>query len=677
MALRLTGAGLRPTRLFLSRLLAAAALWAVAGPAPAPDFCPPPDLREMPPGDAASDAADGVQLFESIDLAGITDRQESTAGVVLADFNGDRLTDILAIHDTSRTLRLHLNQGCFRFTEHPIRILDSGLTADDIGRSANIPNVVDFNGDGFLDIFLSRGRGGNPDSPSPGNTLLLSQGAFDTFVDRAEALGISNVGAYNRQSSIADVNGDGWLDIAVAADNIGNTRPGLPVHRLYVYQPADSGVFEEGTFKDIGGTDTVPGFGGEFACDADVDRGGPGVTLRDMDGDGDTDLIQTYHADMNGARWDEACTSGEYHQGVYTWRNLLADTGEFRFERVTDNGLAEQGRMRYDEVLGYYVPEQNAVGLPYVNVADVDNDGLPDVIAVGPTDPEFHVNSDPIVARFWRNQGGFTFVESTEEAGLGPLNWTYREWEAFWDADMPSTSLLETILCEASNQKPLCESLAAEDHQIYGADALFGDFDNDGYLDLLVADRHEVDGAFGTLRNLLFMNRGDGTFEPVETELSGIDSNSIAVEAADINGDGLLDLVFGADPANTYPDRLYPDLPPLPGDRLTDKVYWNTGAFGGDDNHWLRVSLAGVPDRLAVGARISVYTGEYGTPERRLVGMRQLHSNHSYKSGNALEAHFGLGDLRKVDVKVVLPNGTERLFTDVTADQFIALNLGS
>ena len=145
--------------------------------------CPQPALRQMPAGDAASDAAGTGQWF-------------------------------------------------------------------DVGAGAEIPNLVDFNADGFLDILLTRTRG-PVDQPGPGNSLLLSQGAFDVFKDVAPQMGVGNVQAYNRQSSISDVDGDGFLDIAIGADNINNATFGVPEQRLYVYQAPPSGVFEDGRFIDL------------------------------------------------------------------------------------------------------------------------------------------------------------------------------------------------------------------------------------------------------------------------------------------------------------------------------------------------------------------------------------------------------------------------------------------
>ncbi|MFM1868704.1 MAG: hypothetical protein RL591_2112, partial [Planctomycetota bacterium] len=411
---------------------------------PTPTVAGEPALKSLGAFDAVRDAEGRGQMFESAHAAGFTNLQESTNGIALADINRDGWVDIVATYSPRRgtardggveRLRVLINDGKWNFREHAITLKDSKVALDDFGRG-QVPVLADFNRDGLLDLFVTRnaaftGERSNNGRFSHGNSLFISDGAWDVFRDVSDQMGIRNENAYNRQPSIGDVNKDGWLDIAVGCDNIGNAQGGVPHSRLYVFQPKGE-RFEDGTFKDIGGTDLVPDFGG-FYRDSAKDKAGPNVVLRDADNDGDLDLFQSFHVDVREPLLPYS--PGEYRQGVFCWKNLLAETGTLRFEKVTDNGLAVEARLRYNREKQIYEPatDARAPGLPYLFLADVDNDGLQDIFATGPSDTTWSPRSEYVGGRFWRNLGGFRFQEATQAAGLSAINNTYRQWYEFFD----------------------------------------------------------------------------------------------------------------------------------------------------------------------------------------------------------------------------------------------------
>jgi catechol 2,3-dioxygenase-like lactoylglutathione lyase family enzyme len=615
-----------------------------------------PPLKKMPDCDATRDAAGNDTLFKSICVPGITDLQEGMNGVAIVDLNKDGLLDIVATYSAPRgtggrwgageKLRVFLNDGDFKFHQHAIRLLDSKVSPESFGRG-QVPVWADFNGDGFLDLFVTRhaqmsGGQSNSNDQKLGNGLYLSDGAWDVFRDVSVKTNIQNEQAYNRQPSIADVNEDGWLDIAIGCDNIKDAMGGVPHSRLYVFKP-NSAKFEAGHYEDIGGTDLVPDFGG-FYHDSGKDKAGPDINLRDLDNDGDLDLIQSFHCDV----LDLAAPYSpiEYRQGVFCWKNLLAETGKLQFEKITGNGLACEAHLKLSADKRSTEPVGKAPGLPYISLADVDNDGLLDVLAVGPASPGWAPRTEYVSGQFWRNRGGFMFEEMNDASGLSALNWVYRDWCRFFE--MPEPPSRPGAPMQPGDRRP------------YFADAVFGDYDNDGWQDLVVLDRHESPNL--QARAILFMNRGDGTFEVKPTTYSGLDGAGISGEAADLNNDGLLDLVFAADPDNSGV------VFSMAG--YESKVYWNTGLHGAKENHWLRLRFSGVTHAELIGARVEVTAA--GRKQ-----YRWIHPNHSYKSGGALEAHFGLAQQTAADLKLTLPSGKTVSFASVKADQFLDLNLTS
>ncbi len=613
-----------------------------------------PPLKKMPDGDPARDASGRGQLFESICVPGLTDIQEGMNGFAIADINKDGLLDIIATYSPpsffdgawkeGEKLRVFVNEGNFKFKEYKIKILDSKVSLEKFSRG-QVPNLADFNGDGFLDIFITRhaqmsGGKSFPFDQKIGNGLYISEGSWDIFRDVSAKMGIQNEKAYNRQPSIGDVNKDGWLDIAIGCDNIGNAMGGFPHSRLYIFKPNGSN-FIEGHFEDIGGTEIIPDFGG-FYHDSKKDKAGPDINLRDLDNDGDFDLIQSYHVDIRDPSLPYSPI--EYRQGVFCWKNLLVETGKLKFEKITNNGLACEGYLKLNPDKKTFEPVGKAPGLPYLSFADVNNDGLLDVLAVGPADPNWAPRTEYVSGRFWLNKGNFQFEEATDKVGLSALNWKYKDWCKFFDAPIPKKRVGAKI--DPGERRP------------YFGDAIFGDFNNDGWIDLVVLDRSESMNPES--RAILFMNRGDGTFELKPTTWSGLDGSGICGETADLNNDGLLDLIFAADPDNSGI--------PTSMSRYESKVYWNTGLFGAKENHWIRIRFSGLKDAEIIGTRVEINAS----------GMKQyrwIHTDNSYKSGSPLEVHFGLGKNEIVDINIILLDGRKYKFSNVKGDRYLDINL--
>ena len=637
-------------------------LWgtAVLAQSPAAPKARPAQASSIQPVVKTSNA-----LFHRAELAGLTDTAVAVNGFAIADLNRDRLPDIIATRQVRTTffarpgqelphdrLDVLMNRGGMKFEPHVIQITGSDLTPQKFGVSAEVPNLADFNGDGFLDLFITR-SGGEKQQPH-GNTLLLSDGAWDKFRDVSAATGVQNRDGYNRQSSIGDVNGDGFLDIAIGCDTIGRPdRYGSPHSRLFVFQPKGKS-FAGGKFADIAGTLGLEEFGG-YAGDPAKDKAGPGISLRDLDNDGDLDLVQTYHADMTGASQTDREAAGNYAQGVWVWKNVLRESGKFRFQRVTDNGLAEFASVKWDADKRFYEPTATGSGLPYFAFADTNNDGLLDMLAIGPNSTYWAPRAEYTGGRFWKNLGSFRFERATEKAGFASLDWNYRQIYEHqgWDLTPAMRDTSPRPAAGPQHKQPGLPSFGPGGNHPYFSNVIFGDFDNDGWQDVVAMDRAELPGL---KTHAHFYRNERGTFRPLKTADTGLDAGGISGEAADLNGDGLLDLVFAADPMNSSVGRK-----PEP-DRFQSKVFLNTGGHGGKANHWLRLTFTGLTHGQLIGARVELTADGHQQA-------RWLHTNHSYKSGGQLDAHFGLGQAASASVKLTLPDGRSQTFVDLAADQ--------
>ncbi len=668
-------------------MMAAAALLALlAQPAIAGCDSLPAPAEGYPLGDAERDAARGGEqtVLQRISIPGVTDIEKDQASVNLVDLDKDGAMDIFVLYNDGQ-MRMFLNEGCWTFTEHPFDVVDSGWTYDAPPGGAGIANFADFNDDGFKDIYITRNLETfnftqRAPVPNMGNSLLLSQGRFDRFVDRGVQMGVANLGAYSRGSSFADVNGDGWLDIAVGADIIGQPLfGGFPHHRLYVYRPGGA-HFEDGRFEDIGGTDAVPDFGGQYQCDAARDRGGPAIMLRDLDSDGRQDLIQGYHNDpftspsnQTGLPLPPICTSLELKFGIYAWRNITGLGEATRFAPIPPeqtaapedipDGLTSSGQCEYDQQTQSWNLAQNALSHAFIFAADFRNVGRLDLITIGREQADPPCVKNEIAGKYWRNDGDFNFSDASPSVGpvidgRGMLNWRWPQMGAFYDA----------AFMKERDQAQRPGTISP------------GDFNNDGCLDFILGDRKENAGVSrpkpdgkngddpgygaGALRNTLVLNNCDGSFSAQTTEVSGMSTNSTAAEVADLDGDGRLDVVLGAQPSNA---GLNAALATEEVDRFLTKVFRNRGGLGGETNNWVSIRLAGLPERQLIGARIDAWTND-GTDGRRYLGRRDYVTNDGYKSGHDTLAHYGLASGTSVDVEVRLPDGRVRAFTDLTAN---------
>lgn len=322
--------------------------------------------------------------------------------------------------------------------------------------------VGDYDNDGFEDIYVT-GYGGN---------ILYHNNGDGTFTDVTARAGVAADG-WSTSAGFFDYDNDGRLDLFVCryvkwsfADNryCGDKTPG---GRAYCHPDNFQGVTNilyhnngDGTFTDVSERAGIANVGGKSL----------GVAFGDFDKDGWPDIYVAndsvqcflYRNNRNGTFTDVALTAG----------------------------------------VGYNEDGKTFAGMG-TDFADFDNDGWPDIVATDLSNERYVL--------FKNNRDG-TFTDVTNQSGLGPASLSYSGWSArFFDYDndgwkdlfVAQGHVLDTIHRTAPNleylQPPLLlrnvagrfrktEAGPVFQSRWAGRGAAFGDLDNDGDIDIVVAN---------------------------------------------------------------------------------------------------------------------------------------------------------------------------------------------
>ena len=328
---------------------------------------------------------------------------------------------------------------------------------------------------------------------------------------------------------------------------------------------------------------------------------------------------------------------------------LYDNNADGTFSDVTDRaGIHDPGYYGYGVIFG-----------------DLNSDGWPDLYVANDQNPNF----------LFRNNQDKTFTEAAVPAGaafsetgvpqagmgldVGDFNQD-GHMDIFVTNFSGDTNTLYQNLGDGNFVVVTHEvGLGASSMPYLGWGTAFVDFDNDGLLDLFVANGHvypQVDrlgqGSTFLQRNQLYRNLGGWHFQEIKGEMGealGVERSSRATAFADYDNDGDLDILI------TNLD----DRPTL----LRNQ--------GGNENHWLKLQLVGTrSNRDAIGARISVEVGE-------VTQIAEVRSGASYLSHNDSRVHFGLGENTTVSqLEVRWPSGLVEVFEDVQADQILLIREG-
>lgn len=407
----------------------------------------------------------------------------------------------------------------------------------------------------------------------------------------------------------------------------------------------------EGRFVEVTGSGATGGSGGLGPTVADYDNDGHvdlyvprfGAAQPDLfrgDGKGGFSVVtnQPFSTGKNEdleAQWTDFNRDGLLDLFISGGPNNPQKLKIFR--NTGDGGFQPLNAAQAGNVLG------SSGGFATATVLDYDMDGAPDIVASRDWSIVAYHNDGKGILNLTTVPGLTGFG-----ADLGYMAWADYDNDGFPDVFVgPALSNTGATLyrnVQGKKFSPVSKAWGTKTLGTWGS-GIWGDYDNDGFLDLLVV---MFSGASELLRN-----RGDGTFEATGFVLPDPAYNGGMW--VDYDNNGTLDLVLGGGAAyDVQVDGL-------------SRVYRNAG----NGNHWLKCRLRGtISNRDGVGAKVWV-TATIG--RRTFTQMREISS--SILSGcTPLLAHFGLGDsTNAIQVRIDWPSGVVQELTNVQADQSLTI----
>jgi hypothetical protein len=454
----------------------------------------------------------------------------------------------------------------------------------------------DYDGDGDSDLYLVNG-GVLPgfESTKPVRGALYRNDGSGRFSDVTLASGLDFEG-YGMGAASADYDNDGDAD-------------------LYVTEFGPNRLFRnngDGTFTEVA-----------EAAGVVNSLWSVSASWSDLDGDGNLDLYVANYLNF-GFDNNPDCSQRKGEKVLRSY--CLPDA----FQGLPDALYRNRGDGTFEDVsrqAGVALGHGKGLG---VVAFDYDRDGLTDLYVANDTMPNF----------LFHNLGGMQFREVALESGVAydgdgnaqaGMGVDAGDYDRDGDTDLFVTNFqgeFNTLYRNGKNgfftDATSFAGLGRPSLRSLGFGTAFVDLDNDGWLDLVVANGHVLDntaelteGSSYRQRNQLFRNRGDGRFEEIRSAGPGFDVSKVSrgLAFADIEGDGDLDLLFTS--SGDGPELLRND---------------------GSSGNSLRLLLVGRrANRDAVGAMLTFDLGG----ERHIT--TEVRAGSSYASQNERIVHVGLG----------------------------------
>jgi hypothetical protein len=483
---------------------------------------------------------------------------------------------------------------------------------------------IDCDRDGKLDIITANGS--TVDRYRQGGDSMITlyhQDAALKFSDITKAAGLTRKG-WGMGIAVADYDNDGISDIYITGYG-GNA----------LYHGLGNCRFEDVTDKAgvaVGGFST-------------------GAAWGDYDRDGKVDLFVSRYVQFDMNRLPDF--GGD--EKNCRFKGVLVQCGPWGLIGETDFLFHNRGDGTFEDVskkAGVDDPNKY-YGLGAI-WGDYDNDGWPDLYVANDAGPNY----------LYRNKHDGTFEENGMLSGVavsadglqqGSMGVDWGDYLNDGHLGIFVTNFTEQPDTLYRNQGPegfsdvsSAAQLAQPTYPLVGWGTAFFDLDNDGWLDLFVANGHvypQVDSIPGGPRYRqpmqLFRNLRDGRFQDVSDTLSSFPLASRRGAAfGDVNNDGNVDILL-----------INVGQPPT---LLLNR--------GNSRNHRVLFQLVGTQsNHAAIGARVTVVAG-------KLKQFSEIRSGASYISQNDPRLHFGVGAATSMEVQIQWPSGKTELLHNLAAD---------
>ncbi|HEU4712117.1 MAG TPA: CRTAC1 family protein [Pyrinomonadaceae bacterium] len=488
--------------------------------------------------------------------------------------------------------------------------------------------LIDFDNDGDLDIYFVNSLTVDlVKSKGKTRSELYRNDGDGKFTEVSAKAGVSDIG-WGMGAAVGDYNNDGFEDLYVTC--LG------PDHLL-----KNNG---NGTFTDV--TDKAG---------VSDPRWSTGASFVDYDHDGDLDLFVANYVDF------DINNLPEFGKGLTCqYKSIPVQCGPRGLKGAGDSLFRNNGNGTFTDVTKQAgVADPNGFYGMGIVTGDYDDDGLTDIFVANDSTPNFH----------YRNKGNGTFEEIGFNAGTavnengseqGSMGATAGDYDHDGKLDIFITNFADEYNTLYRNDGAnsftdlaYAAKVAAVSLPYVGWGTKFFDYDNDGWVDLFVANGH-VYPQLPSYRQprLLHRNNRDGTFTDMSGQFGAALTDPRASRGAafgDIDNDGDVDLVIGD----------------LDG---PSQVLRNDG---GNANNSIIVKTVGVKsNRSGIGAQVKVVSGD-------LSQIDEVRSGDSYISQSDLRLHFGLEQRSKVDlIQVRWPSGTVDKVTSVGVNRVVTIKEG-